>query len=44
MSNNNENNTRKNSSLIKYGIIGALLLVAPIVLVNQIVAPMLSVQ
>lgn len=30
------------ASFIKYGIIGALLLVAPIALVNQIVLPMVG--
>ncbi len=33
----------KATAWIKYGIIGALLLFAPIVLVNQILVPMLAV-
>ena len=41
MSNNNQENI-KAASWFKYAIIGALLLLAPIALVNQIVFPMLS--
>lgn len=34
--------TIKAASFLKYGLIGALLLLAPITLVNQIVLPMVS--
>ena len=39
MSNNNKQQI-KASSFIKYGFIAALLLVAPITLINQMVLPM----
>ncbi|MDX1352689.1 MAG: hypothetical protein R3254_06725 [Thiomicrorhabdus sp.] len=41
MSDKNQNKI-KAASWLKYSIIGALLLLAPIALVNQIVFPMLS--
>lgn len=41
MSDNNQNKIPA-ASYIKYAIIGALLLLAPIALVNQILMPMLS--
>lgn len=42
MSNNDQKNI-KAASWLKYSIIGALLLLAPIALINQIVVPMLTV-
>jgi len=41
MSDNNQDQI-KSASWFKYSIIGALLLLAPIALVNQIVVPMLG--
>jgi len=41
MSNQNQENI-KAASWIKYSIIGALLLLAPITLINQMVLPMVS--
>ncbi|MEA3404441.1 MAG: hypothetical protein U9R28_01740 [Pseudomonadota bacterium] len=41
MSNNNQNKI-KATSWIKYSIIGALLLLAPITLINQIVLPIVT--
>ena len=42
MSEKNQNKI-KTASLLKYGIIGALLLLAPVTLINQIVLPMVVV-
>ncbi len=41
MSNKN-NQKMKSGAFFKYGLIAALLLLAPVALVNQIVVPMLS--